>query len=94
MEMAGVVPNDVETFVALADSYASNLFNSISYNNLIELEMLKDDELIHPNDLEIGQTLNVISGGASYSTILTGKRIGETCTLVCGTVRLDLTKII
>ena len=94
MEMAGVVPNDVETFVSLADSYASNLFNSISYNNLIELEMLKDDELIHPNDLEIGQTLNVISGGASYSTILTGKRIGDTCTLVCGTVRLDLTKII
>lgn len=94
MEMAGVVPNDVETFVSLADSYASNLFNSISYNNLIELEMLKDDELIHPNDLEIGQTLNVISGGASYLTILTGKRIGDTCTLVCGTVRLDLTKII
>ena len=56
--------------------------------------MLKDDELIHPNDLEIGQTLNVISGGASDSTILTGKRIGDTCTLVCGTVRLDLTKII
>ena len=30
----------------------------------------------------IGQTLNVISGGSSYSTILTGRRIGDTTTLI------------
>lgn len=94
LEIAGVVPNEVETFDEMADAYASNLFNSISYNNLIELEMLKDDELINPGALEIGQTINVISGGQSYSTILTGRRVSDTLTLVCGTVRLDLTKIL
>lgn len=94
LEIAGVVPNESESFDTMADEYASNLFNSISYNNLIELEMLNDDELVNPKALEIGQTLNVISGGESYSTILTGRRIGETTTLICGTVRLDLTKIL
>ena len=94
LEIAGVISNESETFQSLADAYASNLFNSISYNNLIELEMLDDDDLVKPKDLKIGQTLNVISGGASYSTILTGRRIGETTTLICGTIRLDLTKIL
>ena len=94
LEIAGVVPTEAENFDTMADAYASNLFNSISYNNLIELEMINNDELVKPESLEIGQTLNVISGGQSYSTILTGRRIGTTTTLVCGTVRLDLTKIL
>ena len=94
LEIAGVVPTDTETFSTMADAYASNLFNSISYNNLIELEMINGDDLINPSELEIGQTLNVISGGQSYSTILTGRRVSDTTTLVCGTVRLDLTKIL
>ena len=92
LEIAGVVPTESETFDSMADAFASNLFNSISYNNLIELEMINNDDLINPSGLEIGQTLNVISGGQSYSTILTGRRISDTTTLVCGTVRLDLTK--
>lgn len=94
LEIAGVVSNETEPFDEMADAYASNLFNSISYNNLIELEMMSDDELVNPSGIEIGQTINVISGGKSYTTILTGRRISDTTTLVCGTVRLDLTKIL
>jgi len=94
LEIAGVVPYGEDNFTALADEYASNLFNSISYNNLIEIEILNDDKLVKPEELKIGQTLNVISGASSYNTILTGKRIGETTTLICGTIRLDLTKIL
>lgn len=94
LEIAGVVPTESENFDSMADAYASNLFNSISYNNLIELEMINNDELVKPQNMSIGQTLNIVSGGQSYSTILTGRRIGSTITLICGTVRLDLTKIL
>ena len=94
LEIAGVVPTESDNFDSMADAYASNLFNSISYNNLIELEMINNDELVKPQNMSIGQTLNIVSGGQSYSTILTGRRIGSTTTLVCGTVRLDLTKIL
>ena len=76
----------------MADSEAAEVFGSIEYNNLIELEMLNDDSLVNPYNLEVGQVVNVISDGASYNSILTGRKIGQTTTLIFGTVRLDLTK--
>ena len=80
------------TFAKMADSEAAEVFGSIEYNNLIELEMLNDDSLVNPYNLEVGQVVNVISDGASYNSILTGRKIGQTTTLIFGTVRLDLTK--
>lgn len=80
------------SFAKMADSEAAEVFGSIQYNNLIELEMLNDDGLVAPYNLGIGQVVNVISDGISYNSILTGKKIGQTTTLVFGTVRLDLTK--
>ena len=80
------------TFAKMADSEAAEVFGSIEYNNLIELEMLNDDSLVNPYSMEVGQVVNVISDGASYNSILTGRKIGQTTTLIFGTVRLDLTK--
>ena len=83
-----------KTFAQMADSEAAEVFGSIEYNNLIELEMLNDDSLIKPYSMEVGQVVNVISDGVSYSSILTGRKIEQTTTLTFGTVRLDLTKIL
>lgn len=80
------------TFAKMADSEAAEVFGSIEYNNLIELEMLNDDSLVNPYNMEVGQVVNVISDGVSYNSILTGRKIGQTTTLIFGTVRLDLTK--
>lgn len=80
------------TFAKMADSEAADVFGSIEYNNLIELEMLNDDSLVRPEDMEIGQVVNVLSEGTSYNSILTGRKVGQTTTLIFGTVRLDLTK--
>lgn len=83
-----------KTFAQMADSEAAEVFGSIEYNNLIELEMLNDDSLIKPYQMEVGQVVNVISDGVSYISILTGRKIEQTTTLTFGTVRLDLTKIL
>lgn len=80
------------SFARMADSEAADVFGSIEYNNLIELEMMNDDSLVRPANMEIGQVVNVISDGTVYSSILTGRKIGQTTTLIFGTIRLDLTK--
>ena len=83
-----------KTFAQMADSEAADVFGSIEYNNLIELEMQNDDSLVKPYQMEVGQVVNVISDGVSYSSILTGRKVEQTTTLTFGTVRLDLTKIL
>ena len=83
-----------KTFAQMADGEAADVFGSIEYNNLIELEMQNDDSLVKPYSMEVGQIVNVISDGISYSSILTGRRVEQTTTLTFGTVRLDLTKIL
>lgn len=82
------------TFAETAADKASNTFGRNRYENLIKLEMLNDDSLILPQDLQIGQVVSVISNGTSYSSVLTGKEIKDTTTLIFGTIRLELTKIL
>ena len=82
------------SFAQMADSEAADVFGSIEYNNMIELEMQNDDSMVKPYSMEVGQVVNVISDGISYSSILTGRRVEQTTTLTFGTVRLDLTKIL
>lgn len=81
-----------KTFAKMADSEAAEVFGGIEYNNLIELEVLNDDSLVRPADMEVGQVVDVLSEGVSYRSMLTGRKVDQTTTLIFGTVRLDLTK--
>ena len=71
---------------------ALQTFSKNKYDNLIELEVAMDDEMLNPTALKIGQVVNVISEGNSYTSILSGREIEDTVTLVFGTIRLELTK--
>lgn len=96
-EIHGLTAEEGETarsFAQVADSDAANVFSSIEYNNLIELVMANDDALVKPYEMEIGEILHVISKGTIYTSVLTGKTIAEQTQLTCGTIRLDLTKIL
>lgn len=87
----------VEETIPFADNAylkASQVFEKNKYDNYIELEILSDDDLIHPERLKIGQTVNVLVGNNSYSSILTGREVENTTTLIFGTIRLELTKIL
>lgn len=83
-----------ETLADKAAQTAANVFNSIKYNNLIEIEVSNKDELVKPWTLQIGQTVRVLHDGKEYTSILTGRRYQRTTTLVFGTIRQDLTKLI
>ena len=89
-----VKADNSEDFVTQAYDRASKTFGSNKYENLVEIECTNDDERINPLSLNVGQVVNVIDEGKVYQTILTGKKIGETTTLIFGNVRLQLTKIL
>lgn len=82
----------VETFEECALDQALDAFSVVEYNHLIELTMAVDDELYHPLDLEIGQIVNVISDDQQYVSILSGRTINNSITLIFGKIRVDLTK--
>ena len=51
--------------------------------------------MIKPLDMNIGQVVNIIHEGVSYNSILSGKQIKNgLVTLIFGTIRLELTKIL
>lgn len=81
-----------KTFAEAARSEAASTYGSITWTNLIELEVLPTDNAIQPLTIPIGQKVNIYYKGTMYSTILTGRKMGDVITLVFGTVRLDLTK--
>jgi len=83
-----------KSFEEVALEKAKNKLKKAEYENLIELEIMRNDGLVKPTELKIGQLVDIISGGVSYASILTGREIGETEVLIFGTVRLDLTKTI
>lgn len=89
-----VTLNEGQTFEQAAAVLATKTFDTESYNNLIELTVLNNDELVNPSKMFIGQEVTVISGGISYSSILTGYEIARKTKLIFGTIRLDLTKIL
>lgn len=80
-----------KSFARMANMEAADCF-ARKYDNLIELKMMNGDSLIRPEEVEIGQLVQVIYEGESYASMLTGKKIDDTTTLVFGTIRLDLTK--
>lgn len=87
-----IEPASGKTFATLSLEKAIATLKKNQYNNLIEIEISNDDELIKPATYGIGQVTNVIDGDKIYNTVLTGKRIGKTTTLIFGAVRKDLTK--
>lgn len=82
------------TFASAAKDAADKQFDIDSYSNLIELTIQNDDALINPTSIAIGQAVNVITNGASYTSILTGIERSEKTKLIFGSIRLDLTKIL
>lgn len=83
-----------DTFANAALNAANKQFDVDSYNNLIELTIQNDDALINPQNISIGQAVNVITNGTSYTSILTGIERSTKTKLTFGSIRLDLTKIL
>lgn len=79
-------------FLEKAHDKAYQTFSKNKYDNLIELEVAEDDDIIKPMQLKVGQIVNIISEGVSYTSILSGREIDTTVTLIFGTIRLELTK--
>lgn len=81
------------TFTDKALAKAQKTFDKNKYDNLIELSLINDDELLSPWAVDMGQIVNVISDGVSYSSILTGREMRDNVTtLIFGTIRQELTK--
>lgn len=81
-----------KTFADVALEKATATLTATKYNNLIELETTNGDDLVKTRDLAIGQNVSIINDGKSYTTVLTGKKIDDTTTLIFGAVRKELTK--
>ena len=93
-DIQSVATREGETFEESAEQVASKVFDTESYNNLIEITVLNDDALVNANKISIGQEVLVISNNNEYSSILTGYEKGTKTKLIFGTIRLELTKIL
>lgn len=83
------------TFAEVAQSKAEKTLKASIYDNLIEITVLVNDEIVKPEQLQIGQNAEIISDGVKYNTILTGVEYDEEkMTLIFGAIRLELTKIL
>ena len=94
-EVQGTEAEEGGTFAQAAASAAASVFGEVTYNNLIEITCLWDDELIQPKNLKIGSLVSVIHDDVSYASIMTGYKLSNNViTLIFGSIRADLTKII
>ncbi len=93
-EITSVQVEEGHSFDSAAISEAYNKFANLAYSNLIEITVMKKDALIHPEEMEFGQVVSIVSDGVAYSSILTGREIDQNIKLIFGTIRLDLTKIL
>jgi hypothetical protein len=94
-EVQAVEVEEGSTFAQAAASAAASVFGEVTYNNLIEIKCLYDDELISPKDLEIGSVVTVIHEGQAYTSILTGYQLEDNeINLIFGSIRADLTKLL
>ena len=94
-EVQAVEVGEGSTFAQAAASAAASVFGEVTYNNLIEIKCLYDDELIRPKELEIGSVVTVIHEGNAYSSILTGYQLeNNVINLIFGSIRADLTKLL
>ena len=90
-----VVPREDTTasFQEAALEEAYNVFSGAAWDNLIELEVAPDNKNVRPLELEIGQKITLWYEGASYTSILTGKIIEDSCiVLLFGSERIEYTK--
>lgn len=85
-------PSQNKSFADAAKDIAYAEFENTQWNNLIELSVFKDDPKIKPLEIPIGQQVEIVYNGYSYSSILTGRKIGTMITLCFGTIRMELTK--
>lgn len=92
--MATTNSDEDSTFAQAAAEQAASTFDGLEWTNLIELNVSPNDKLINPQSMAYGQEVYIIHNGSAYSSILTGKNLSETITLIFGTVRHDLTKIL
>ena len=92
---AEIIEKESSILAAKGADLAKKIFSSNEYSNYIELTFTKNDSMINPLEMEIGQTVDIISEGTVYNSILTGKEIhGGLVKLIFGTIRLELTKIL
>lgn len=95
LEVATAEASEEQTFPQAAASAAASTFGEVTYNNLIEVTCMWDDALIQPKALKIGSLVSVIHDGVSYVSIMTGYKLTDNViTLIFGSIRADLTKII
>lgn len=94
-ELGAAAAESGGTFIQAADSVAASVFGETTYNNLIEITCLYDDELIQPQNMQIGTVATILHNGVAYTSILTGYKLADNViTLIFGSIRADLTKII
>lgn len=87
-----VTVSDSSTFAETALAKAITTLTATKYNNLIELTVINDDELTSAKTMKIGQNVQIYNGNNIYNTVLTGKEVKKTTTLIFGAVRNELTK--
>lgn len=80
------------TFAETCEEHAKEIFGEPQWTNYIELEFGNYDTLVDIKSIKIGQKVQVLHNGEWHETILTGKKLSTTTTLLLGTVRVDLTK--
>lgn len=94
-EIVGAEADDDHTFAQNAASAAASVFGEATYNNLIEITCKYDDTLIKPKNIKVGTVVSVVSNLVSYGSILTGYKLNDNViTLIFGSIRADLTKIL
>ena len=94
-EIQAVEVDEESTFADEAASAAASVFGEVTYNNLIEIKCLYDDELIRPKELKIGSVVTVIHDGQAYTSIMTGYQLeNNVINLIFGSIRADLTKLL
>lgn len=80
------------TFTTNAEKKAKEFFKNLIWNSSIELKFTKNDPLFQPEKIKIGQLCHIWHDGKCYTSMLTGRKLGDETTLMFGSVRTTLTK--
>ncbi len=87
------IEDPLEAFAVAALDIGYSQLSGLTWDNLIELEVIPSDPIIKPMELEFGQMINLWYKGDQYSSILTGRNIGpDIITLTFGSERIKFTK--
>jgi hypothetical protein len=91
-DVESVSVEEGRTFAQAAQSSAASKFGNIKFDNLIEIEVMPEDSLIHPLELKIGEIVQIVHNGIVYDTIVSGIKYGELIDLTFGMIRINATK--